>query len=101
MKPKPPKTCKQCGASFRLEGKVSAALWKRAKYCSRSCAGKAWSANQTEKRGSLRDKFERMFERPEHGCWEWSGTIEGYGYGVIDFNMKRYRAHVLALEFDG
>lgn len=60
----------------------------------------AATIRNAETRPDLAEKFNSLFEKTD-GCWEWRGTIDGYGYGVLDHAGSRYRAHVLALEFDG
>lgn len=94
------KTCSVCGSSFTRNPSYGKAQWARTKYCGRKCAGAARSEQLGKLRPALVDKF-RSFFTPGNGCWNWTGTIDGYGYGVIDYSGKRYRAHVLALEFDG
>jgi hypothetical protein len=94
------KQCAECGIVFERNRKFSRAQWAAAKYCSKACAGLALTKLFAALRPTIREKFEQRFERGS-GCWNWTGTIEGYGYGVLDHNWKRYRAHVLALEFDG
>ena len=100
------KACKECGETFfrhkRAPGrnKLSDKQWLNSKYCSMKCAGLSLSKKIDKKRPPLKEKFESFFKKTD-GCWEWTGTIEGYGYGVIDWKMKRYRAHVLALHYDG
>lgn len=94
------KVCEKCGISYPRHRKLSRAQWVASRYCSRTCMGEVFTENNATTRPSLREKFEARFERGD-GCWEWTGTIDGYGYGVVDHNWIRYRAHVLALEFDG
>lgn len=94
------KTCAQCGEVFSRNKSFGAEQWEAARFCSRKCAGSSLSKTLAERRPALAEKFNSFFDRTA-GCWEWKGTIEGYGYGVMDHASKRYRAHVLALEFDG
>lgn len=94
------KSCAWCGIPYFRHPKFGKAQWAKSLYCGQLCTGLAYSKKLEEGRPALVDKFNDLFDRGD-GCWEWKGTIEGYGYGVIDHNMKRYRAHVLALEFDG
>ncbi len=94
------KACENCKTIFHKSGQLSWRQWATRRFCSHKCAGQAESTAKTAVRLSLRESFEMRFKKTE-GCWIWSGTIEGYGYGVIDHNRRRYRAHVLALKFDG
>jgi hypothetical protein len=94
------KRCEECGQEYMRHQKFSSSQWKASRFCSMACSGSSMAAANAEKRPPLREKFETFFSRGD-GCWEWQGTIEGYGYGVIDHNRKRYRAHVLALQYDG
>lgn len=95
------KSCAQCSKTFQKSTQYSISQWDATLYCSRSCCGAAATVKNSGNRGELKDKFEALFGKKPAGCWEWQGTIDGYGYGVIDFNRRRYRAHVLALEYDG
>lgn len=94
------KHCLECGKVFGRRLGYSKEQWAKSLYCSRGCSGAASKVKNAVKRRTLREAFEAKFERGD-GCWEWQGLIEGYGYGVLDHNRMRYRAHVLALEFDG
>jgi hypothetical protein len=38
------------------------------------------------------DFLSRFVKRPS-GCWEWTGTIEKRGYGVLQIEKKQWRAH--------
>ena len=94
------KRCAACGQPFGKSTQLSSRQWVARKFCSKHCFGVAESAANAAKRGDLEDRFNRLFEKSD-GCWEWQGTLDGYGYGVIDHARKRYRAHVLALQYDG
>lgn len=94
------KQCTQCGADFTRNRKFSRLQWKLAKYCSRECSGLSAAAAHREELPPLEVRFRERFATSP-GCWEWNGTIDGYGYGVIDHAKHRYRAHVLAVQFDG
>ncbi len=37
--------------------------------------------------------FLSRFEKKPSGCWEWNGTIEKRGYGVLEINGRQWRAH--------
>jgi hypothetical protein len=94
------KPCDNCGRPFVKAARLSAQQWTGRRFCSQICSGMAATASNADARPPLRDKFEGLFPKGD-GCWEWQGTIDGYGYGVVDHNKRRFRAHVLALRFDG
>lgn len=94
------KFCATCGCEFKRNRKFGRAQWASATYCSMKCSGIARADKLAKSRPSLRDRWKSLFDKGE-GCWEWKGTIEGYGYGVLVHAGKCYRAHVLALKFDG
>lgn len=95
------KICVRCHAPFTRNRKYSRSQWENSRFCSTACSGIVVKQRFERTRVPLRDKFEALYSRDSGGCWEWQGTIDGYGYGVIDWSGKRYRAHVLALEYDG
>lgn len=97
---RPTKPCDHCGAVFEKDKRLDWKQWSARKYCSQDCTGKAATILNAARRPSIRQQFEAGFVVSD-GCWEWNGTIDGYGYGVLDNNRRRYRAHVLALEYDG
>src|SRR5262245_2541704 len=37
--------------------------------------------------------FLSRFEKRPSGCWEWTGTIEKRGYGVLTIDDRQWRAH--------
>ncbi len=45
-----------------------------------------------------RSRFESKVEKGP-GCWEWRGTRDSYGYGVIKHEGKMFKAHRLAAFF--
>ena len=47
--------------------------------------------------GSLADRFWRLVTKTED-CWEWSGYLNGAGYGMIKDHQKHRRAHVVSWE---
>jgi hypothetical protein len=44
------------------------------------------------------DLMDRVALIPEHGCWEWMGSIAVTGYGVVKVHQVQHRAHRLAWE---
>lgn len=95
------KPCEECGSIIARRPGYSAAQWDETRYCSRRCSTDAKVRKWAAERLPLREKFEALFDRPAEGCWEWKGTLNTYGYGVIHHAGKQYGAHRLALEFDG
>lgn len=39
---------------------------------------------------------EETFRISERGCIEWTGSVAGYGYGVLSFYKRNYYVHRLA-----
>ena len=94
------KTCFHCGGLFSRNKRLSHLQWACALYCSLKCSAQASAAKKRDALPPLKDRFTERFVKVD-GCWNWTGTIDGYGYGVIDHCKHRYRAHVLALQYDG
>jgi hypothetical protein len=99
-KGRPQKPCQECGVAFTRNPKYGRSQWENALYCSQQCMGLAKTKTLAENRPPLEALFHERTHKTD-GCWEWKGTIDGYGYGVIDYAGKRYRAHVLSLAYDG
>lgn len=50
----------------------------------------------------LADRFwVRVLKHPDDGCWEWIGSRDTLGYGVLRIKKKNVRAHRLSLELSG
>lgn len=94
------RACQQCGQAFHRPKDYSAKQWAQRIFCSQACAGLAKKAKLAAERPSLRDAFEARFTKGD-GCWEWTGALDGYGYGFVEHAGRRYRAHVLALRLAG
>lgn len=49
------------------------------------------------------DIFERFFQYgwtvTQSGCWEWDGPRETKGYGTVNHNGERFKAHRVSYEF--
>ena len=95
------KTCEVCGRAFARNRKFGRAQWAAARFCSRACGGQHHRRAMSEQREPLSEKFRARFDCSGEGCWEWTGTIGAYGYGVMSYAGRIHRAHVLALELDG
>lgn len=39
------------------------------------------------------ERFNKSYKVIENGCWEWTGTINKGGYGIIGVNAKQCYAH--------
>lgn len=97
----PPKECESCGNEFFRHQKMSRKQWADTRFCSMECS-RIWKLeNPPKPEMSLEEKFRQFFDPSQEGCWEWTGTKGSYGYGVMYYERKQYRAHVLALFFDG
>ncbi len=95
------KVCRHCGRTFSKDPRNTWAYWARAKYCSQDCAGAARAAELKDGRAAMKDDFQRWFDQPEIGCWEWTGARTRDGYGAYSYEGKSYRAHRIALLLDG
>lgn len=45
-----------------------------------------------------RKKFEERYKILPSGCWEWQGTKNFYGYGVLTIDGQEKRAHRVSYE---
>lgn len=54
---------------------------------------------RTLTQSEINDYFWKKVVRKDTGCWEWSGHITVYGYGLFFFNKVRIGAHVFSYEF--
>lgn len=46
----------------------------------------------------LSERIERQVTKTDADCWEWTGTRNNRGYGVITVNRRRVYVHRLSLE---
>ena len=89
-KPKTQFKCVECGAEKTVGRKLC-----------RRCYMRISKANRLHEYPQIgpRDVFEDRFENV-NGCWEWSGTHNGYGYGIFLMpGEKPVRAHRYSYEF--
>ena len=42
--------------------------------------------------------FEKFIPEPNSGCWLWTGSMEGGGYGCLTYKQKKYTGHRLSWE---
>lgn len=82
------RSCRQCGIAFQPQ--TANAARGAGVFCSRTCYLAA--------RGSLAERFWRAVNRSD-GCWDWQGTINGGGYGVIKNQGKMLMAHRVSWQF--
>ena len=47
---------------------------------------------------SVMERLERQKKVCENGCWEWTGTLSGKGYGKIMIKRKTWFVHRLAYQ---
>jgi len=38
-------------------------------------------------------RFEKLFTKQDNGCWDWTGGLNGAGYGMFWLSGKSHRAH--------
>lgn len=48
---------------------------------------------------SLETRFWEKVTKHQEGCWEWTGAINGHGYGHIKIEGRMVPAHRVAYEF--
>lgn len=71
------KECLHCGCEFIEKPRDSNKQWEAREYCSMKCN------NSSKKRVTcIFDRLER-FQVKGDGCWSWSGSKDGKGYGTI------------------
>lgn len=56
------------------------------------------SRNQRTKRIDPIKRFSERYIISDSGCWEWSGTVDNSGYGLISINSKQIKAHRFSWE---
>lgn len=60
---------------------------------------KGEAALSSRKFRSRKDKFLSMIEADTNGgCWLWRGAPSAYGYGIMTWDRKSYRAHRVSYE---
>lgn len=87
------KFCDCCGREFFKRPRDSKAQWNVRIYCSMSCRNKS---------SEITPLHIRFWEYVDVGigCWEWTGSKDGQGYGTISYAPinSPYKAHRLAYE---
>lgn len=82
------KPCAVCGEPFSRRARDSAAQWAKREFCSCACS------NKVKKVKPLEAAF--LQHMPKGQCIEWGGTKDGHGYGTVQHNGKKWKAHRLA-----
>lgn len=82
------RACTVCGGMFERRPRDSAAQWATRQFCSCACA------NKVKKAKPLEAAFLRSLSG-EH-CIEWGGAQTTGGYGVVQHEGRKWRAHRLA-----
>lgn len=59
---------------------------------------KDWLPKEMEKREAVLEFWRRVRIKSRHECWEWLGSINTKGYGVIYWNGKTRKAHRISHE---
>lgn len=86
------KLCAQCGAAFPKPRGYSVRQWEGQKFCSRSCWGLSI-------RVAVEARFADMISpEPNTGCWLFTGSENGRGYGLIGISGRSVKAHRFAWE---
>ncbi|WP_283419204.1 HNH endonuclease signature motif containing protein [Sphingopyxis sp. Geo48] len=86
--PNASKTCQVCGATFERRARDSHDQWAARRYCGCACA------NVEKKKRPLAQAFFKHVG--ETTCLIWDGPKDGGGYGFVQHEGKRWKAHRLA-----
>lgn len=82
------KNCAVCGSLFERRPRDSQAQWLGRMFCSCACS------NKVKKAKPLAAAFLRSVSNEQ--CLEWGGSKDGAGYGFVQHEGKRWKAHRLA-----
>lgn len=88
------KVCELCGESF-------VSVWRKAKYCSRTCSNRVHGASRRiETIPQMKEYFfahlQNNIQEDENVCWEWQGITTDFGYGIAHVKSKNMPAHRLS-----
>ncbi len=82
------KSCEVCGTAFQKEARSSQKQWEARRFCSCACA------NVLKKQKPLEAVF--LQHMPKDQCIEWAGPRDNYGYGSVQHEGRKWKAHRLA-----
>ncbi len=85
----PVKQCAVCGADFERRKRDSDAQWLGRQFCSCSCANKVKKAKPLEA---------AFLQSISDDCIEWAGARDSNGYGRVQHDGKKWKAHRLAYQ---
>lgn len=88
------KECANCGEKFYRDKRNTYEYWRKAKYCSRNCAGAAIGKHKVAARKSFPDYFwARVEKKGPDECWPWTGPTDRDGYGTFIYGGVNFRAN--------
>lgn len=83
--------CERCGKPFAVKDCRS----KTARFCSKDCKYQTMSEERcVPPFGRWASKIERL----ENGCWKWTGSVDGGGYGHFTIRGRQTKTHRYAFE---
>lgn len=82
------KACEVCRGIFRRHNRDSAAQWSKRRFCSCACA------NKMKKQKPLAAAF--LGSLSGDACIEWGGARDSHGYGVVQHEGVKWKAHRLS-----
>lgn len=82
-------TCAGCGRQFKRYVAPSRAREFQTRFCTRECHGRHGLSIARP----VNERFWKNVRKEEDGCWEWTGTIDSKGYGMISIKGLYHRAH--------
>lgn len=85
------KNCLHCSAEFPRRARDSDAQWMLRAFCSVTCSSESKAGKPVHLR------FWDCVEKTDE-CWIWTGTTDGYGYGVTSHFRQKIKAHRLSYE---
>jgi hypothetical protein len=87
------KVCETCGRELQRRKRDSQAQWEDRAFCSAACSNDA----KKDRPPHLRF-WDSVSIHPTNGCWNWAGTKDDAGYGLVSFRTRKIRAHRLSYE---
>ena len=83
------KPCDVCGEPFMRRMRDSERQWMSRRFCSCACA------NKVKKSKPL---AAALLQNLSDECVEWAGARDNYGYGKVQHDGRRWKAHRLAYQ---